>query len=73
MNTMNPQVTVVLLNWNGWKDTIECLESLYQIDYPNYNIILVDNDSDDNSIERITAYCEAQIKPKIQILQLQIR
>ncbi|MDD3985377.1 MAG: glycosyltransferase family 2 protein, partial [Methanobacterium sp.] len=60
---MNPQVTVVLLNWNGWKDTIECLESFYQIDYPNYDIILVDNNSDDDSIERITAYCKAQIKP----------
>jgi GT2 family glycosyltransferase len=64
MYNMNPRVTVVLLNWNGWKDTIECLESLYQIDYPNYDIVLVDNDSKDDSIERITAYCEAQIKPK---------
>jgi len=61
---MNPKVTVVLLNWNGWKDTIECLESFYQIDYPNYDIIMVDNNSDDNSIERIKTYCEAQIKPR---------
>ncbi len=61
MYNMNPQVTVVLLNWNGWKDTIECLESLYQIDYPNYDIILVDNDSDDDSIERDQ---QLTVKPK---------
>jgi hypothetical protein len=38
-----PRVSVVILNWNGWADTIECLESLYQINYPNYDVVLVDN------------------------------
>ncbi len=33
---MNPLVSIIILNWNGWQDTLECLESLYQIDYPNY-------------------------------------
>ena len=64
MNTNNPKVSVIILNWNGWKDTIECLESLYQIDYPNYDIILVDNDSKDDSIQRIRDYCEGQLKLK---------
>ena len=53
MNNNCPRVSVIILNWNGWDDTIECLESLYQIDYPNYDIVLVDNDSKDDSIERI--------------------
>ena len=56
-----PNVTVIILNWNGWKDTIECLESLYQIDYFNYQIILVDNASEDDSIERIKEYCEGKL------------
>jgi GT2 family glycosyltransferase len=64
MNTTNPKVSVIILNWNGWKDTVECLESLYQIDYPNYDIILVDNDSKDDSIQRIRDYCEGQLKLK---------
>lgn len=50
---MYPKVSIVILNWNGWKDTIECLKSLYQIEYPNYDIILVDNASSDDSIEKI--------------------
>lgn len=40
-----PKVFVIVLNWNGWKDTIECFESLTQIRYPNYGVIVVDNGS----------------------------
>jgi len=47
----NQSVAIIILNWNGWEDTIECLESLYKINYPNYEVILVDNASFDNSVE----------------------
>ncbi len=57
-----PEVAVIILNWNGWEDTIECLESLYQINYPNYNVILVDNASEDNSIEKIREYCAGKLE-----------
>jgi len=40
-----PKVTVIILNWNGLHDTIECLESLKKITYPNYKVIVVDNRS----------------------------
>ena len=40
-----PKVAIIILNWNGWKDTIECLESIFRIDYPNYQVIVVDNGS----------------------------
>lgn len=59
---MNPNVTIIILNWNGWKDTLECLESLYQIDYPYYNMVLVDNNSTDDSIEMIKEYCQGKLK-----------
>jgi GT2 family glycosyltransferase len=51
-----PKVFIIILNWNGWGDTIECLESLYSISYPNYDVVIVDNDSHDNSLARIGAY-----------------
>jgi GT2 family glycosyltransferase len=44
-----PKVVVVVLNWNGKKDTFECLQSLEHLDYPNYEIIVVDNASTDGS------------------------
>lgn len=61
---MVPKVSIIILNWNGWKDTVECLESLYQIKYPNYNVILVDNGSKDSSIQKIKDYCKGKTKPK---------
>lgn len=48
-----PRVHIVLLNWNGWKDTLECLESLYRQDYLNFQVIVCDNDSQDGSVEKI--------------------
>ncbi len=61
---MNPNVKIIILNWNGWKDTLECLESLYQINYPHFDIIIVDNDSEDDSIDKIREYCEGKINVK---------
>lgn len=48
-----PSVSIIVLNWNGAKDTIECLDSLKKINYPNYRIIVVDNGSTDGSPEAI--------------------
>jgi len=59
---MNSKSSIIILNWNGWEDTIECLESLYQITYPNYNVIVVDNGSEDDSIVKIKEYCEGKIE-----------
>jgi GT2 family glycosyltransferase len=59
-----PQVAIIILNWNGWKDTIECLESVYQIIYQNYNVIVVDNGSDNESIEKIKEYLSGEIQVK---------
>lgn len=51
-----PKVAIIILNWNEWKDTIECLESLQRITYPNYQIIVVDNGSTDDSVEKLLTY-----------------
>ncbi len=56
-----PKVAIIILNWNSWIDTIECLESIYQIAYSNYNIIVVDNRSENESIEKIKKYCEGKL------------
>lgn len=57
---MNSKVSIIILNWNGWRDTIECLESLYKIDYQNFEIIIVDNASKDQSLEKIKKYLEGK-------------
>ena len=55
-----PPVAIILLNYNGAEDTIECLESLREITYPNYRIVIVDNDSSDNSVEIMKDYLQSQ-------------
>lgn len=47
---MLPKITIVILNWNGKQDTLECLESVVKIDYDNYQIVVVDNGSTDDSV-----------------------
>jgi GT2 family glycosyltransferase len=68
---MYPLVSVIILNWNGWKDTLECLESLYQIKYPNYKVILVDNHSQDQSLKKIRQYCQGQIPVETKFFKYQ--
>lgn len=46
-----PKVFIIILNYNG-KDTIrKCLDSVFYSDYPNLEVVLVDNNSDDGSLE----------------------
>jgi hypothetical protein len=52
-----PAVAIVLVNWNGWRDSIECINSVLAQSYPNFHIFIVDNDSTDGSVEEIEAWC----------------
>ncbi len=51
-------VAVVIVNWNGWRETIECIDSLFAQSHDQFHVFVVDNDSQDQSIERIAAWCE---------------
>ena len=55
MNNKNgyPLVYFVILNWNQPDLTLACFESLSELDYPNYKVVLVDNGSTDNSVALI--------------------
>lgn len=48
-----PKVVVGTLTWNQKSDVLECLESLEKLDYPNYEIVVVDNGSSDGTLEAI--------------------
>ena len=61
-----PSVTVIVLNWNGKDLTIECLESLKQVNYSNFNILVVDNGSTDGSVELLK-----EKFPEVSILVLE--
>lgn len=49
----NPRVSIVLINWNCYQDTAECVAALRKSAYRNFEIVVVDNASTDGSAERI--------------------
>ena len=46
-----PLVSIIIVNYNGGPLLEKCLSSLMKIDYPKFEIILVDNNSTDDSLE----------------------
>lgn len=51
-----PLVFIILINYNNSQITIECIESLLEITYKNYKIIVVDNHSEDDSVRQLRKY-----------------
>ena len=56
----DPLVYILILNWNGWAETIECLESIFRNDYSNYRVVVCDNGSQDGSLAHIMAWAEGR-------------
>lgn len=50
-----PKVSLVVLNYNNPTDTIECISSLLKNSYENFEVILIDNGSTDNSVELLNS------------------
>jgi GT2 family glycosyltransferase len=50
---IKPLVSIIIINYNGKKLLKDCLESIKKINYPNYQIILVDNNSSDGTHEYV--------------------
>ncbi len=53
LDQKNPLVSIILLNWNQPHYTLACLHSLAKITYSNFNVIVVDNGSVDDSLEQL--------------------
>ena len=47
------RVAILILNWNGMRDTLETLKSVQRLQYDNFEVVLVDNGSTDGSREAI--------------------
>jgi len=62
------RVSIILVNWNGWQDTIECLESLLLLEYQKFQIVICDNGSSDQSLQKIREYAELH---KIRFVEYQ--
>src|SRR5690348_6564113 len=61
---MNPFVSIIIVNWNGMNYMKECIDSLLNLSYSNYEIILVDNASSDGSVEFVE-----KNYPKVRVIR----
>lgn len=66
-----PHVSIVILNWNGLQDTLECLDSIFKNDYPHYSIYLVDNASKENELSNIKKFCQSQAEDQRPVVYVQ--
>lgn len=52
---MEPKVGIIITSWNNKEDTLECLRSVYRIEYPDIMVVVVDNGSTDGAADAISA------------------
>jgi GT2 family glycosyltransferase len=65
-----PLVYILVLNWNGWQDTLACVESLRRLEYPAARVLVIDNGSTDASLDRLRAACAADGRILVELLAL---
>lgn len=57
-----PSVLVVILNWNGWKDTLNSVESVLRLNYSNLHVLVIDNGSTDGSAPHLRAIHDDRVE-----------
>jgi hypothetical protein len=57
-----PSVLVVVLNWNGWENTLTSVDSALRLDYANLRVLVIDNGSTDGSIEHLRTICDDRVE-----------
>jgi GT2 family glycosyltransferase len=61
-----PRVAVIVLNYNGKDVTLETLASLVELDYPSYDVVVVDNGSTDGSFDTVAAAYPSVIQLRVE-------
>lgn len=57
---------VVLLNWNGWRDTLACLDSLFDSRATPCRVLVCDNDSHDESVTQLSAWGQKRFASRFE-------
>jgi len=59
---MTKNLAITVLTWNDWENTVECLESIFNSSFQNFDVILVNNNSDKIHIQKIYEWSKNKIK-----------
>jgi GT2 family glycosyltransferase len=60
------KLAIIVLNWNGWRDTNACIESLFALENENLHLYLCDNASSNDSVVRIREWLGLHLEPSNQ-------
>ncbi len=63
------QIAVIVVNWNNWQDTCDCLTSLFDGAFQDFQIVLVDNGSTDGSVKKICEWAEGRDRKQSGVCQ----
>ena len=58
---MSKNILITVLTWNDWKNTVVCLESIFQNDYQNFDVLLINNGSEKYHIQKIKDWAKNKI------------
>lgn len=72
MDRRKPAVAIIILNWNGVADTLALLKNFESVNYPNFSVLVVDNGSVDDSVDRLTRYSKQHKEKKEQRFTLSL-
>lgn len=61
------QIPIIILNWNGLKDTIECMDSVLQMEEYPFRVILIDNGSSEDVQQELSSLYGAH--DKVEFIQ----
>jgi hypothetical protein len=56
------KVTILIVNYNNWEDTVECIESVCKSTYKDFEVIVVDNSPNDISVNKLQEWAKGAIK-----------
>ncbi|OUW75782.1 MAG: hypothetical protein CBD72_05500 [Flavobacteriaceae bacterium TMED212] len=63
---------IVVLNWNDWRNTIDCLESIYQ-NNGDFDVFLIDNGSNFENIQRISNWHNGKLLPNRNFIKPKLK
>jgi len=72
MTNRYPKISIVILNWQQWTETLNCLQSILENLYPNFECIIVDNGSPNSSEQNIVEWLENEIRIKRKAYNLDV-
>lgn len=61
------RVSIIILNWNAWEHTLRCLATVFHSTCPDFDVILVDNGSTEDSLSKIREWAEGKREAGTQI------